>query len=145
MSNCEICKKEIFKSDGCSIDTVSIDGKIYDRIKFGYECENLIEEKPEDFRCRDCGVKVGEYHHWNCGIEKCPACKNQLIGCECKDVCIEEFEDIEESLRYEENRKIIENLKNEITRLETENTVKDKQGDKIVGFLATEKIRIKKR
>jgi len=34
-------------------------------------------------RCHDCHVKEGELHHFNCDMERCPFCGNQLITCGC--------------------------------------------------------------
>ena len=36
-------------------------------------------------RCHDCGIenKIGNVHHWGCDMERCPKCRQQLIGCDC--------------------------------------------------------------
>jgi len=31
--------------------------------------------------CDDCGAKEGELHKMGCGMERCPICGRQLIGC----------------------------------------------------------------
>lgn len=33
--------------------------------------------------CRDCGVAIGELHHMNCVVERCPRCEGQYCSCEC--------------------------------------------------------------
>lgn len=142
---CEICKKDMITSNGCSVDTISINGKIYGRVKFGDEYEGLKEEKPEELRCRDCGVKIGEYHHWKCGIEKCPVCNEQLIGCNCKDVWVEEFDSEAEAIKYEKIRKEINRIKKQITDLEEQSKTEDEQREEIEIFLASEKNRTKNR
>lgn len=142
---CEICKKDMITSHGCSVDTISIDGKIYGRVKFGDEYENLKDEKTEEHRCRDCGVKIGEYHHWKCGIEKCPVCNEQLIGCNCKEVWVEEFDSEAEAIKYEKIRKEINKIKKQIADLEEQSKTEDEQREEIEIFLASEKNRTKNR
>lgn len=63
---------------------LSVNGKIYKRIKLG-------EEKPclEWAVCDDCGVEKGQYHTFGCDIETCPVCSEQLLGCGCVDDFIE--------------------------------------------------------
>lgn len=35
-------------------------------------------------RCRDCAVRPGQFHVFNCCVERCPRCKTrQAIGCNC--------------------------------------------------------------
>ena len=31
--------------------------------------------------CPECGAHAGRWHHWKCGIERCPICGEQLIAC----------------------------------------------------------------
>lgn len=33
--------------------------------------------------CNDCGASPETLHHPGCGLERCPACGRQLIGCQC--------------------------------------------------------------
>ena len=33
--------------------------------------------------CHDCGVSPGQFHLPGCDVERCPACKGQLITCKC--------------------------------------------------------------
>jgi hypothetical protein len=42
----------------------------------------LFENDPEHC-CHDCGVKLGQYHHPGCDMERCPKCGGQLISCGC--------------------------------------------------------------
>lgn len=110
MAECEICKKDMLKSDGCNIEDIMIDGKLYERIKVG-DVNDFSEgiEDPE-FKCHDCGAKTGHYHHWNCDAERCPACNQQLISCDCQDVFIDEFENEADSIEYDNNKKKIEEI-----------------------------------
>lgn len=122
---CDICKKDMLTSNGCSMDTIDINGKTYNRIKVGekYDLDQGIED--EEFRCHDCNAKNGHYHHWGCDAERCPSCKQQLISCECNDVSIYEFSKETDALKYENNLKEIEILKKRIAELEKENLKED--------------------
>lgn len=78
---CNGCGKETNTADGCDIYAVEIDGKFYDRLKFGDD--NNYDYADDDGRCPDCGVKIGFYHHIGCGIEVCPRCENLADSCSC--------------------------------------------------------------
>jgi hypothetical protein len=82
MAKCEICGREMLEAAGCAISEVIVNDKVYPRIRCGEE-RNLIMEMEDGERCHDCGALKGEYHHWNCDMEECPACHGQLIGCGC--------------------------------------------------------------
>jgi hypothetical protein len=73
--------------DSCTIEQYEYaDGDVVDRIPFGHDREHWIELgiiPPE--RCRDCGVKLGGYHHPQCCIERCPRCGVQNLTCHCDD------------------------------------------------------------
>lgn len=77
-AHCEICGQKMLKADGCLIGTVFCNGKEYKRIPYGSEAFDWGDE-----RCHDCGAKLGGYHHFNCDVEECPVCGNQLISCDC--------------------------------------------------------------
>jgi hypothetical protein len=77
--------------------TIKIGGKRYPRITFGGELRVLKSADYEYFSkcfgddelempspCHDCDVKLGEIHLIGCDVEICPACKRQLISCECE-------------------------------------------------------------
>lgn len=90
MAKCEICGREMTTADGCSVSKVFINGIAYERIKCGDDLDfDPFMEEGE--RCHDCGALVGHYHHWGCDAERCSACHEQLIGCEC-DIYLEEME-----------------------------------------------------
>jgi len=37
------------------------------------------------YRCHDCNIADGGYHHPGCDMERCPNCGGQLISCGCLD------------------------------------------------------------
>ena len=62
------------------IDTYTIGGTVYQRIRFGDE--DGAPETGSAF-CPDCGVERGQLHIPSCGVERCPACKGEAITCYC--------------------------------------------------------------
>ena len=65
---CEICRKRIELVDGCVESEVELNNQWYKRLK-----EPIHEVAPNE-RCPDCGAESGQYHHWDCEMEKCPQC-----------------------------------------------------------------------
>lgn len=90
MAKCECCKREMLTADGCAVEKIHIGGKIYPRIKCG--APNDLMQVPNGRRCFDCGAKTGFFHHWNCDAERCPACGEQLLSCDCEDVYVDGVE-----------------------------------------------------
>jgi len=82
MAKCIRCGREMDSSDGCSVDTVAIDGKVFDRIRVG-DPGDFDEGESKTIRCHDCNALYGHYHHWGCDAERCPVCGHQLISCDC--------------------------------------------------------------
>jgi len=73
---CGLCNLEMNEAHGCKAENVRIK---YDAVlrRIAYQVDGL--EMPD--RCHDCGAKVGEIHHRNCDMEKCPVCGRQFITC----------------------------------------------------------------
>jgi hypothetical protein len=72
----EIEKAQLYKE-------ATINGRAYPRVRYG---DGDIPGLPFDqYRetCRDCGVKLGQYHVENCCVERCPKCGGQAIACMC--------------------------------------------------------------
>jgi len=65
--------------------TLSIDGKIYQRIHYGSPEESKVfgisdyANRP----CGDCGAGKDQIHSAGCDFERCPKCGRQLLGCGC--------------------------------------------------------------
>lgn len=47
--------------------------------------EGWVEGQSYDYRCHDCNITAGHYHHPGCDMERCPRCGGQLIACGCLD------------------------------------------------------------
>lgn len=66
-----------------------IDGIEYERIRRGSETWWQDDEhlhRP----CHDCSVVTGQIHLYECDMEQCPKCKEQLFSCDCTPVYIYE-------------------------------------------------------
>lgn len=73
---------EIVAAQG--ITYLEVEGKRYDRIKYGEEPGWLVvdpgfAEEP----CHDCAILKGQYHLDGCDVEECPKCHRSLLGCGC--------------------------------------------------------------
>jgi len=79
---CEPCGLEMH-THGCTIDKVDIDGHTHQRLPYNARFDGI-----EGQRCHDCSALPGQYHHWGCDMERCPACGYQLISCECQNVSV---------------------------------------------------------
>ena len=89
-ADCQICKREMKPGQGCEISMVHCNGVPLQRIKAGDEFDSDPDMGEGDI-CHDCSTAFGQYHHYNCDAETCPACHGQLIGCDC-DL---EFDEVE--------------------------------------------------
>lgn len=78
MANCEICEKDMLKSEGCSDKDYIIDGKRFAALPY------LNFYLSGGDRCHDCNCADGEFHHTGCDMEECPRCTGQFISCECE-------------------------------------------------------------
>ena len=58
----------------------TINGRSYPRIRYGKEgWKSSYYERP----CHDCGARKGLFHGPGCDMERCPACRGQMISCSC--------------------------------------------------------------
>ena len=78
---CDYCKKDMNISNGCKERQIIRGNKKYKQIKVGDKGD--FYENEENAVCGDCGAKYKNYHHLGCDLERCPACKGQLISCIC--------------------------------------------------------------
>lgn len=76
MSKCKYCKKEMQTANTCSWAK-----------KFGVKFSDALRldaiPNTSGYRCHDCNVANGGYHHPGCDMERCPKCGGQLISCGC--------------------------------------------------------------
>ncbi|MFA6095128.1 MAG: hypothetical protein WC757_04595 [Candidatus Paceibacterota bacterium] len=82
---CDDCGKEFGSIESCTYGHIIIGGKTYTRnagFQFGKEFSQTVETSEK--KCSDCGVEAGKIHHYGCGEEVCPACKEKLATCECE-------------------------------------------------------------
>lgn len=82
MAKCMKCDREMFSANGCSIGTVTVNGKVFNRIRVG-DPGDFDEGENKTIRCHDCNALYGHFHHWGCDAERCPVCGHQLISCDC--------------------------------------------------------------
>lgn len=77
MAKCNYCMKDMLEVNDCSWNRFVEfpDGKKLESVP--YVC------RKGNYKCRDCGVLPGKYHHPGCDMEICPKCKGQLISCRC--------------------------------------------------------------
>jgi len=61
-------------------EAIRIADKEFPRVRYG---EGKEDWDADEHPCRDCGVQKGQFHVLDCRIERCPACGEQLISCDC--------------------------------------------------------------
>jgi hypothetical protein len=50
----------------------------------------VVPYDEQEWRCHDCNIEKGGFHHPGCDMERCPRCDGQLITCDCLDDGTEE-------------------------------------------------------
>jgi len=61
-------------------EAIRIADKEFPRVRYG---EGKEDWDADEHPCRDCGVQKGQFHVPDCRVERCPACGEQLIPCDC--------------------------------------------------------------
>jgi len=83
---CRFCYQRKAPKYGCYLSYIIINRRIYKRIKIGSSLSTEADTGKigKDYLCPDCNAGKGQYHHYNCFMERCPVCVEPLIGCRCK-------------------------------------------------------------
>ena len=63
----------------CVVNALHVNGRRVDMIAYGNEPGPRMSAD----RCGDCGVFRGGWHHPGCDLQRCPACRGQLLSCGC--------------------------------------------------------------
>ena len=80
MAVCSWCNGEMTTAISCVVSAFHKKGHHFDMIPFGAE----PGRRASGDRCGDCGVLRGGWHHPGCDIQRCPACRRQLMSCGCQ-------------------------------------------------------------
>jgi hypothetical protein len=72
--------------------TYVVDGRPYERIRYGDESDDWGADRQP---CHDCRVIKGQYHVPTCDVERCPVCDEQALMCDCQ------YEDDDGVLKFE--------------------------------------------
>lgn len=78
MAICKYCGKEMLTHCSCLPKLIINDEKV-DRIRYGRERLYSSKARTAPGRCKDCGCKLGEFHHFNCDQEEHPITHKQLL------------------------------------------------------------------
>ena len=62
--------------------TRTIDGTTHKRIPYGSEGRGWFSDART---CGDCAASRGQLHVPGCDLERCPACRGQIITCGCAE------------------------------------------------------------
>jgi hypothetical protein len=73
MSVCELCEQSREQAYSCM-------KRMEGQIPFGDERQLALSS----YRCSDCVVGIGGFHHPSCSIEECPNCRARLLDCVCE-------------------------------------------------------------
>ncbi len=80
MAYCMHCKQEMKLAVSCTERVLRMGGARYPCVAYGNERGG---EQPR-WRCHDCGVQPGHFHHPGCDWAQCPRCGGQLFMCGCR-------------------------------------------------------------
>jgi len=80
MALCTWCQREMTTAMSCTVDAFHRSGRRLAMIPFGRESG----PRTSATRCGSCGVGRGGWHHPGCDLQRCPACRHQMMSCGCR-------------------------------------------------------------
>ena len=90
MAICTLCDQEMTEAASCSVEILHQKGTPFELFPHGKD----PGWRGLRGRCPDCGVARGGFHHVGCDVQRCPACRRQLISCDCRwDELRDEYDD----------------------------------------------------
>lgn len=78
---CQLCGGQIGSTVGCRTRTFTFQNKRFQRVKVGDPGDTAYAGKKKPV-CAECSAQEGRWHHWKCGMERCPICGEQLNACQ---------------------------------------------------------------
>jgi len=88
MALCSYCMQEMTTATSCSFDALHRDGA-----HLALAPHRASTGRSRGKACGDCGVSPGGWHHPGCDMQRCPACRGQLLSCGCD---FDEFETVDD-------------------------------------------------
>lgn len=77
MAVCYFCEQEMTLAASCTVEVLHQGGR-------PVPMSRATRPWSRHGRCGDCGVRIGGIHHLGCDVARCPLCRGQMIGCDCR-------------------------------------------------------------
>jgi hypothetical protein len=85
MAVCEFCENDLsLRPVSCADVTFALNGGRFEPVRWGTETGALARfHRMTEGPCDTCRTPRGGVHHPWCCLQQCPACRGQLLGCDC--------------------------------------------------------------